>query len=160
MAPAQSGPVAGLYTPMLGYWKDPEETRRALRGGVLHTGDLGLLDASGTLYLRGRLKELILRGGANVYPAEVERVLHGDPRVVACAVVGRPDPRLGERVVAFVQTAPGAKVAAEELLARCREELARYKVPEEIRFVDAMPRTPMGKIRKPELRRLLEAGTV
>jgi long-chain acyl-CoA synthetase len=101
------------------------------------------------------LKELILRGGANVYPAEIERVLHADPRVAACAVLGRPDERLGERVVAFVQRAAGAEVSAEELLARCRAELARYKVPEELRFVETLPRTPMGKIRKPELRKLL-----
>lgn len=159
VAPAEEGPVAGLYTPMLGYWKKPEETREALRDGVLHTGDLGTLDASGALFLRGRKKELILRGGANVYPAEIERVLHGDPRVAACAVVGRPDERLGERVVAFVQAAPGGAPSAAELTARCRAELARYKVPEEFVFVDTMPRTPMGKIRKPELRARLEGGS-
>jgi acyl-CoA synthetase (AMP-forming)/AMP-acid ligase II len=158
VAPARSGPVAGVYTPMLGYWKNPDETRAALRDGVLHTGDLGTLDEGGTLFIRGRIKELILRGGANVYPAEIERVLHGDPRVAACAVVGRPDERLGERVVAFVQRTPGSDVSAEELLARCRAELARYKVPEELRFVDALPRTPMGKIRKPDLRKLFESG--
>jgi acyl-CoA synthetase (AMP-forming)/AMP-acid ligase II len=156
VAPAETGPFAGIYTPMLGYWKKPDETREALRDGVYRTGDLGCLDAGGTLFIRGRKKELILRGGANVYPAEIERVLHGDPRVRACAVVGRPDPRLGERVVAFVELAPGAVVAAEELRARCAAELARYKVPEDFRFVDAMPRTPMGKIRKPDLRALFD----
>ena len=158
VAPARTGPVAGIYTPMLGYWRRPDETRAALRDGVLRTGDLGCLDEEGVLFIRGRKKELILRGGANVYPAEIERVLHGDPRVRACAVVGRPDPRLGERVVAFVERSPGAEVDAEELRARCAGELARYKVPEEWRFVDAMPRTPMGKIRKPELRALLETA--
>jgi len=155
VAPATSGPFAGLYTPMLGYWKKPEETRDALQAGVLRTGDLGVLEADGTLFLRGRKKELILRGGANVYPAEVERVLHGDPRVRGAAVVGRPDERLGERVVAFVELVPGATVAADDLVARCRAELARYKVPEEIHFVEALPRTPMGKVRKPDLRELL-----
>jgi acyl-CoA synthetase (AMP-forming)/AMP-acid ligase II len=155
VAPATSGPFAGLYTPMLGYWKKPEETREALRDGVLRTGDLGALEPDGTLFLRGRKKELILRGGANVYPAEVERVLHGDPRVRGAAVVGRPDPRLGERVVAFVELVPGERVEAEELAARCRAELARYKVPEEIRFVETLPRTPMGKVRKHDLRELL-----
>lgn len=157
VAPARTGPVAGIYTPMLGYWKRPEETRAALRDGVLRTGDLGCLDEDGVLFIRGRRKELILRGGANVYPAEIERVLHDDPRVRACAVVGKPDERLGERVVAFVERAPGAEVTAEELRARCARELARYKVPEEWRFVDALPRTPMGKIRKPDLRALLAA---
>ncbi len=156
VAPARTGRFAGIYTPMLGYWKKPDETREALRDGVYRTGDLGCLEADGTLFIRGRKKELILRGGANVYPAEIERVLHGDPRVRACAVVGRPDPRLGERVVAFVELTPGAVAGADELRARCAAELARYKVPEDFRFVDAMPRTPMGKIRKPDLRALFD----
>jgi acyl-CoA synthetase (AMP-forming)/AMP-acid ligase II len=156
VAAARSGPFAGVYTPMLGYWRKPQETAEALRDGVYRTGDLGMLDAHGTLFIRGRKKELILRGGANVYPAEVERVLHSDPRVRACAVVGKPDPRLGERVVAFVELVPGAQASPEELKAYCAEELARYKVPEEFRFVTAMPRTAMGKIRKPDLRASLE----
>ena len=158
VAPARSGPFAGVYTPMLGYWRKPQETAEALRDGVYRTGDLGMLDPEGTLFIRGRKKELILRGGANVYPAEIERVLHSDSRVRACAVVGKPDPRLGERVVAFVELVPGAELSPDELRARCAEELARYKVPEEFRFVTAMPRTPMGKIRKPELRALLEGN--
>jgi acyl-CoA synthetase (AMP-forming)/AMP-acid ligase II len=158
VAAARSGPFAGVYTPMLGYWRKPQETAEALRDGVYRTGDLGMLDAGGTLFIRGRKKELILRGGANVYPAEVERVLHSDPRVRACAVVGKPDPRLGERVVAFVELAPGAEASPQELQARCAGALARYKVPEEFRFVTTMPRTPMGKIRKPELRALLEGN--
>jgi len=158
VAPARSGRFAGVYTPMLGYWGRPEETAEALRHGVYRTGDLGMLDPDGTLYIRGRKKELILRGGANVYPAEIERVLHSDPRVRACAVVGKSDPRLGERVVAFVELVPDTEASSEELRARCAEELARYKVPEEFRFVTAMPRTAMGKIRKPELRALLEGS--
>jgi len=158
VAPARSGPFARVYTPMLGYWNKPQETAEALRDGVYRTGDLGMLDPEGTLFIRGRKKELILRGGANVYPAEIERVLHSDPRVRACAVVGKPDPRLGERVVAFVELVPGAEASPDALRARCAEELARYKVPEEFRFVTAMPRTPMGKIRKPELRAWLEGS--
>ena len=89
------GPWAGVYTPMLGYWKQPEASRSALRDGVLHTGDLGLLDGAGNLFIKGRRGDLIIRGGANVYPAEVERILHEDARVAACAVVGAPDERLG-----------------------------------------------------------------
>jgi acyl-CoA synthetase (AMP-forming)/AMP-acid ligase II len=134
---------------------------RALRGGRFHSGDLGLLDGDGNLFLRGRRSDLILRGGANVYPAEVERVLLEDPRVAACAVVGVPDERLGERVVAFVQlqatatvTATGAAGTSEELRARCAAGLARYKVPEEFRFVDDFPRNAMGKIVKAALRAL------
>ena len=153
---ARSGPFAGLYTPMLGYWNRPEATAEALRGGVYHSGDLGLLDSDGTLFIRGRRSELILRGGANVYPAEVERVLQADARVAAAAVLGRPDPRLGQRVVAAVQLAPGATVSAEELLADCREQLARYKVPDQIVFVAKLPRNAMSKVVKRELEPLFD----
>lgn len=152
VGPATEGAFAGLYTPFLGYWNQPEATRDALRGGLLRTGDLGALDADGDLFVRGRLKEVILRGGANVYPAEIERVLNGDPGVAACAVVGLPDPRLGERVVAFVQRERGTEVSVEALFRLCKEQLARYKVPSEIRFVEAFPRNAMGKILKTELR--------
>jgi len=152
VGPATEGPWAGVYTPMLGYWGRPEATEAALRDGLLHTGDLGLVDADGELFVRDRHNDLIIRGGANVYPAEVERVLHEDPRVAACAVIGRADDRLGERVVAFVQVADGEHLPPDELRDACVANLARYKVPEEIRFVESFPRTPMGKIRKTELR--------
>jgi acyl-CoA synthetase (AMP-forming)/AMP-acid ligase II len=152
--PASTGPFAGLYTPMLGYWNQPEATVEALRGGVLHTRDLGCIGEGGNLFIKDRKSDLIIRGGANVYPAEVERVLHDDPRVSACAVVGCPDDRLGERVVAFVQPSEGADgpELIPDLLERCGRELARYKVPESIHLVEAFDRTPMGKIRKPPLR--------
>ena len=152
VAPRLDGPWAGVYTPMLGYWNRPEATAEALRGGVLHTGDLGCIDEAGEVFVKDRRHDLIIRGGSNVYPAEVERVLHDDPRVAACAVVGTPDERLGERVVAFVEPAPGTTVTPDELAAHCRGELAAYKVPAEWRIVDAMPRNAMGKILKPELR--------
>jgi len=155
IGPATEGAWAGVYTPMLGYWGRPDETAKALVGGLLHTGDLGAIDAAGELYVRDRRHDLIIRGGANVYPAEVERVLHQDPRLAGCAVVGRPDERLGERVVAFVQVADGESVTAEELRTRCESDLARYKIPEEFLFVDSLPRTPMGKVRKTELRAML-----
>jgi acyl-CoA synthetase (AMP-forming)/AMP-acid ligase II len=155
VAPATTGPFADVYRPMLGYWNRPDETRTALRGGILHTGDIGMLDAAGNLFIKDRKNDLIIRGGANVYPAEVERVLHDDARVAACAVIGRDDERLGERVVAFVQLADGVEPCAEELVAHCRSQLARYKVPDAITFVDAFDRTPMGKIRKTSLRALL-----
>jgi long-chain acyl-CoA synthetase len=151
VAPATDGPFAGVYTPMLGYWNRAEASAEALRGGVLHTGDLGYVDDDGEVFVKDRKGDLIIRGGANVYPAEVERVLHDDPRVAACAVVGRPDPRLGERVVAFVQLAAAGRATAEELRNHCATRLARYKVPEEIRFVDDFPRTAMNKIRKGDL---------
>ena len=151
VAPAEEGPFAGVYTPMLGYWNRPEETASALAGGVLHSGDLGFLDEQGVLYIRGRIKELILRGGANVYPAEVERVLQEHPAVAAAACLGVPDERLGQRVVAAVQLEPGASVSEDELRAFCGERLARYKVPERIRTVEVMPRNAMNKIVKREL---------
>jgi acyl-CoA synthetase (AMP-forming)/AMP-acid ligase II len=155
---ADEGPWAGVYTPMLGYWGRPEETAEALRGGWLHTGDVGYINAEGDIFLRDRLKEMIIRGGANIYPAEVERVLTADPRVRDAAVVGKPDPRLGEVVAAFVELAPGT--AADEALkaslqAACAAQLAKYKVPEIWTFVEAMPRNAMNKIIKPQLRALL-----
>jgi acyl-CoA synthetase (AMP-forming)/AMP-acid ligase II len=153
VAPSREGDWAGVYTPMLGYWNRLDATRDALRGGVYHTGDIGFLEPDGTLYIRGRRNELILRGGANVYPAEIERVLGEHPAVAAAAVFGLPDERLGERVVAVVQLASGGEASAEDLTAHVRENLARYKTPEQIRFVDEMPRNAMNKI----LKRSLEA---
>lgn len=154
VAPARDGIFAGVYTPMLGYWNKPEETAKALRSGVLHTGDMGLrASENGQLYIRGRRGDLILRGGANVYPAEIERVLHGDPRVAACAVFGVADERLGERVVAAVQLVEGSGVVSEEdLRMRCAANLARYKIPERFHFVERVPRNSMGKIVKRELK--------
>ena len=156
VAPRASGPWAGVYTPMLGYWQKPDETATALRNGVYHSGDLGFLDAHGDLYIRGRRNELILRGGANIYPAEVERVLQEHPAVAAAAVLGRPDTRLGQRVVAAVQLLADASVSVDELTAFARERLARYKVPEQIALVPTLPRNAMGKVVKRELEPLFE----
>ena len=158
---ADTGDWAGVYTPMLGYWNKPEETAAALKGGWLHTGDLGVIDAGGNIFLKARLKELIIRGGANVYPAEVERVLTADPRVRDAAVVGKPDPRLGEIVAAFVELAPGAPAAEQveaDLRAACAAQLAKYKVPEYWVFVPEMPRNAMNKIVKARLRELAQAS--
>ncbi len=157
VGPASEGPFAGVYTPMLGYWNREEATREALSGGLLHTGDIGTMDADGNLFIRDRKSDLILRGGANVYPAEVERVLHEDRRVGACAVVGVPDKRLGERVMAAVQLARGAELSEEELVEHFRDNLARYQVPDRILLVDAVPLTPMGKIRKREIKGWFES---
>ncbi len=152
VGPAIDGPFADMYRPMLGYWNRPEASAEALRGGLLHTADMGMLDGQGNLYIKDRRKDLIIRGGANVYPAEVERVLHESPDVTACAVIGKPDDRLGERVVAFVQTSDGSTVTAESLRTLCIANLALYKIPDDITFVDDFERTPMGKIRKGPLR--------
>jgi acyl-CoA synthetase (AMP-forming)/AMP-acid ligase II len=157
VGPARAGAWAGVYTPMLGYWRKPEATAKALRDGVYHTGDIGVQEPDGTLYIRGRRNELILRGGANVYPAEVERVLTQHPAVSECAVFGIPDRRLGERVVAVVVLAPGAEASAEELQAHCGAALARYKVPERVAFAAALPRNAMSKVIKRDLAPLFEA---
>jgi long-chain acyl-CoA synthetase len=153
VGPATDGPWDSVYTPMLGYWKQPEESRIALAGGLLHTGDLGYLDSDGDLFITGRRKELILRGGSNIYPAEVERVLTGHDAVRRCAVLGLPSARLGERVVAAIELEPGYAPApsAGDLIAFCRGRLASYKVPEAVIFVPELPLTSMGKIRKLDL---------
>ncbi len=148
-------PADDRYRPMLGYWDRPEATEEALADGVLHTGDLGTLDADGVLHVRDRKSLLIIRGGANVYPAEVERVLLAQPDVAGAAVLGVPDERLGERVAALVEAAPGAILDGEELRQALLAELAKYKVPERIAVVDALPRNAMGKVVRTALPDLL-----
>ena len=149
------GPADDRYRLMLGYWGKPDATAEALAGGELHTGDVGFLDDEGNLHVRDRKSLLIIRGGANVYPAEVERVLHEAPGVTACAVLGVPDERLGERVVALVELEEGAVVDPDSLRAHCEANLARYKVPERFVVVDAFPRNAMGKIIRKDLAPLL-----
>ncbi len=146
------GPADDRYRPMLGYWERPEATAEALAGGELHTGDLGFVDGDGHLHVRDRKSLLIIRGGANVYPAEVERVLLEAPGVVACAVVGVPDERLGERVVALVE---GEAIDEGALRDHCAADLAAYKVPERFVVVASLPRNAMGKIVRKELPGLL-----
>jgi acyl-CoA synthetase (AMP-forming)/AMP-acid ligase II len=154
--PASRGIFAGVYTPMLGYWNKPEATAKALYGGRYHTGDLGMLDEAGNVYVRGRRNDLILRGGANVYPAEVERVLLAHDDVAGAAVLGIADERLGERVVAAVERRQASSATEESLRAHVTEHLARYKVPDRILFVDALPRNSMQKVVKRELRPLFD----
>jgi len=157
VGPALEGDWAGIYTPMLGYWRKREASEAALRGGLYHSGDLGVMRADGNLFIRGRRNELILRGGANVYPAEVERVLEEHAEVTESAVLGIPDARLGERVVAAVRLAGAARVDEEGLIAWCRERVARYKVPERIAFVERLPRNAMQKVVKSRLRDCFDA---
>jgi len=141
---------------MAGYWNQPEETAETLRGGWLHTGDIGSFDDDGYLTLRDRSKDLIISGGMNIYPREVEEALLRHPGVSAASVVGRPDPEWGEAVVAFVVAAdtqhpPGLA----ELDRVCLDHLARYKRPKEYRFVEALPTNNYGKVLKRELREQL-----
>ena len=134
---------------MLGYLDDPEATAAAIDGdGWLHTGDAGRLDAAGYLTITGRLKDMYICGGFNVYPAEVEQVLARLDGVAESAVVGVPDPRLGEVGRAYLVTRPGHALAEADVLAFCRERLANYKVPRRVEFRDALPRNPSGKVLK------------
>ena len=137
---------------MTGYWNAPDATAFAVRDGWLHTGDVGHFDEDGYLYVVDRIKDLIIRGGFNVYPRDVEDVLLAHPAVVGAATVGRPDPKLGEEVVSFVQLAPDAEVTADELIAYAREHLGAYKYPREIRFVDSLPLTSVMKLDRKALR--------
>ena len=158
LAPVTSGPWAGVYTPPLGYWREPEKTAALLRGGVVHTGDHGILDEHGWLTIADRSSELILRGGSNVYPAEIERVLHMHDQVADCVVIGRPDPRMGMLTLACIipaETDADTVRLEDELRALCMDRLARYKVPDEWRFMTGFPRNAMGKVVKPELRDLI-----
>jgi acyl-CoA synthetase (AMP-forming)/AMP-acid ligase II len=135
-----------------GYHADEAATRGSMRGGYFSVGDLARRDARGCYHIEGRRRDMIISGGINVYPAEVEAIIDAHPAVLECAVVGVPDREWGERVRAHVVLRPGATLTAEELAAHCAERLARTKVPREIRFVDQLPRNPTGKVLKRDLR--------
>ncbi len=137
---------------MVGYYGLPEETARTLRGGWLHTGDVGRLDADGFLYIVERKKDLIIRGGFNIYPREVEEVLYAHPKIAEAAVVGMRDPLMGEDVLAFVALKEGEQATAEEIVGFCQERLAKFKCPKQVRFVESLPKNPVGKILRKELR--------
>jgi len=137
---------------MAGYWHASEETAMALDGGWFHTGDIGHLDDDGYLYIVDRKKDLILRGGFNVFPRDVEEVLLAHPDVSAAAVVGRPDPRLGEEVVAFITLQPGATAGPGELVEFAKTRLAANKYPREVVIVDRIPLTSVGKLDRKALR--------
>jgi fatty-acyl-CoA synthase len=137
------------YSVMLGYWDDRERTAEAVDAeGWMHTGDLATLDAEGYGNIVGRLKDMVIRGGENVYPREVEEFLYRHPKVEDVTVVGVPDDRYGEELCAWVRLKPGERAEAEEIAAFCRGEIAHYKIPRYIRFVDAFPMTVTGKIQK------------
>jgi acyl-CoA synthetase (AMP-forming)/AMP-acid ligase II len=139
---------------MKGYWKNPDATAKALRGGWLHTGDVGSLDAEGFLTIKDRSKDMIISGGANIYPREIEEVLLRHPAVAECSVVGRPHAEWGEEVVAFVVRK--SDVRTEELDSLCLDNIARFKRPREYRFIEALPKNNYGKVLKTELRKKLQ----
>lgn len=131
----------------------PAETQAAFReDGWLATGDMGTINDTGHIAIRGRKKEMYVRGGYNVYPAEIENVLSTHPSVALCAVIGYPDETFGEKGCAFVVPAPGHEVDPGELTELCERQLAAYKVPDRIEIMDTLPMTPAGKIRKAELK--------
>ncbi len=140
---------------MAGYWRNPEATKAAIRDGWLFTGDMGCLDAHGFLTLKDRSKDLIISGGSNVYPREVEEILLQAPGVSEVAVVGAPDAEWGEIIVAFVVLQPGATVSAQDLDAYCLNEIARFKRPKRYVLVDSLPKNNYGKVLKTELRQKL-----
>lgn len=137
---------------MKGYYKQPEATAQAMRNGWFHTGDIGIMDADGYLSIVDRKKDMILRGGFNVFPRELEEVILTHPAVSLVAVVGVPDERLGEEVKAFVVKKPGGEVTEDELRAWCKEQFAAYKYPRHIEFRTELPMSATGKILKRELR--------
>jgi long-chain acyl-CoA synthetase len=143
---------------MTGYWNQPEASAETLRGGWLHTGDMGSFDEDGYLTLRDRSKDLIISGGMNIYPREVEEVLLQHPGVRAVAVVGKPDLEWGEAVIAFVVADNASAVpTTEELDRTCLERIARFKRPKEYHFVESLPTNNYGKVVKRELREMLQA---
>ncbi len=142
---------------MSGYWNNPDATANAIRDGWLWTGDVGAIDAEGFLTLKDRSKDMIISGGTNIYPREIEEVLLKHPAIYECAVVGRPHADWGEEVVAFIVPHPGKTVTAEELDRLCLDNIARFKRPKDYRFVEALAKNNYGKILKTELRRIFEA---
>jgi long-chain acyl-CoA synthetase len=137
---------------MRGYRNQPEATAEALKGGWLHTGDLGYVDADGFYFIVDRTKDLVIRGGYNVYPREIEEVLYAHPGIREAAVIGKPDERLGEEVVAVVVLSDGSELGEQQIIEYCKERLAAYKYPREVRFLAELPKGSTGKILKTELR--------
>jgi fatty-acyl-CoA synthase len=138
-----------------GYWSKPEETAAAFADGWYRSGDVGHFDDEGFLYVDGRQRDVIITGGENVYPAEIENVLAESPKVAEVAVIGRPDPRWGDAVVAIVAPAAGVELTADEVIGLLQGRIARYKHPREVVFVPALPRTALGKVRREALRDLV-----
>jgi acyl-CoA synthetase (AMP-forming)/AMP-acid ligase II len=137
---------------MIGYWNRPDATADTIRDGWLHTGDLASVDKDGCVYIQDRKKDMIISGGENVYPAEIEAVLARHPGVLECAVIGMPSARWGESAAAVVVAKPGASLSADELISFCQGKLARYKIPRVVELVDQIPRNPTGKVLKRLLR--------
>ncbi len=155
--PVEQGAVGEIWVRsqqvMAGYWNMPEETAKVITAdGWFTTGDAGYLDADGYLYIHDRVKDMIVSGGENIYPAEIENVLMGHPAVLDCAVIGIPDEKWGESPIAIVVRAPGSEVTESEIISYCREHLAGFKCPTQVQWAEMLPRNPSGKILKKDLR--------
>ncbi len=138
---------------MLGYWNDPEKTAEAIdEDGWMHSGDLATMDDDGYVNIVGRIKDMIIRGGENVYPREIEEFLYTHPDIVDAQVIGVPDERYGEELMAWVQLTPGADVTEEDVREFCRGQIAHFKIPRYVKFVSEFPMTVTGKVRKVEMR--------
>jgi fatty-acyl-CoA synthase len=143
------------YSVMLGYWEDPERTAEVVDDdGWMHTGDVATIDADGYVNIVGRIKDMIIRGGENVYPRELEEFLYGHPDLADVQVVGVPDERYGEELMAWVIPRPGAAVDGDEVREWCRGKVAHFKVPRYVKVVDAFPMTVTGKVQKYRLREM------
>lgn len=143
---------------MLEFWHKPEETRETIVNGWLHTGDMGRYDEKGYIYIEDRKRDMIISGGENIYPREVEEILYQHPAIQEAAVIGIPDPYWVEKVHAVIILKKGMSLTPEELIDFCRQRLARFKAPKSVEFVDALPKNPTGKILKRELREKYWAG--
>ena len=141
-----------------GYYKDPEATATAFRNGWFHTSDIGYRDRDGFYFIVDRKSDMIIRGGENIYPREIDEILYQHPAVAAAAAMGVPDPLYGEEVAAFLVLKDGMNVSEEDLLSYCRQRLADYKCPKTIRFVAEIPKGPTGKLLKRELSRLYSSS--
>jgi fatty-acyl-CoA synthase len=141
--------LARGYLVMRGYWDDPEKTQEAIDPARwMHTGDLATMDDEGYVNIVGRIKDMVIRGGENVYPREIEEFLYRHPKIQDVQVIGVPDDRYGEEICAWVKLRPGVTAGEEEIKAFCRDQIAHYKVPRYVKFVDAFPMTVTGKIQK------------
>ncbi len=140
------------YSVMKGYWNDPEKTEEAIVDGWLHSGDLGTMDERGYVKITGRIKDMIIRGGENIYPREIEEFLYTHPKISEAQVFGVPDERWGEEVCAWIQLKDGETATAEEIKEFCKDNITHFKIPKHIRFVDEYPMTVTGKIRKIDMR--------
>jgi len=141
------------YSVMLGYWDEPEKTAEVLdANGWMHTGDIAVIDQEGYCNIVGRIKDMVIRGGENVYPREVEEFLYGHPAIEDVQVVGVPDEKYGEELCAWVKLRPGGELTADDVKAYCTGKIAHYKVPRYVRFTDEFPMTVTGKVQKFKMR--------